>query len=43
LQCDAVSRVLVNDVTVCEGTGLVAGDCLAGLQTSTRVNAEFGV
>jgi len=43
LQCDAVSRVLVNDVTACEGTGLAAGDCLASLSTSTRVKAEFGV
>ena len=43
LQCDAVSRVLVNDVTACEGTGLAAGDCLANLATSTRVKAEFGV
>lgn len=43
LQCDAVSRVLVNDVTACEGEGLAAGDCLAGLTTSTRVKAEFGV
>lgn len=43
LQCDAVSRVLVNDVTACEGAGLAAGDCLASLSTSTRVEAEFGV
>lgn len=43
LQCDAVSRVLVNDVTACEGTGLPIGDCLEKLQTSTRVKAEFGV
>lgn len=42
LQCDAVSRVLVNDVTACEGTGLAAGDCLGGLTTSSRVTAEFG-
>ena len=43
LQCDAVSRVLVNDVTACEGDGIEAGDCLANLQTSTRTKAEFGV
>ena len=43
LQCDAVRRVLVNDVTACEGTGLAEGDCLANLATSTRVKAEFGV
>ena len=43
LQCDAVSRVLVNDVTACEGEGIAVGDCLAGLATSTRTKAEFGV
>ena len=43
LQCDGVSRVLVNDVTACEGERLAAGDCLAGLTTSTRAKVEFGV
>jgi hypothetical protein len=43
LQCDAVSRVLVNDVTACEGDGIAAGDCLANLTTSTRAKPEFGV
>lgn len=43
LDCDAVSRVLVNDVTACEGEGLAAGDCLANLKTSTRTKTEFGV
>lgn len=43
LQCDAVSRVLVNDVSACEGEGVAAGDCLASLTTSTRAKAEFGI
>lgn len=43
LQCDAVSRVLINDVTACEGTGLEGSSCFANLSTSTRVKAEFGV
>ncbi len=43
LRCDAVSRVLVNDVTACEGEGIAAGDCLANLTTSTRAKAEFGI
>lgn len=43
LQCEAVSRVLVNDVTACEGAGIASGDCLDWLATSTRTKAEFGV
>jgi hypothetical protein len=43
LQCDAVSRVLVNDVTACEGEELTPDDCLANLETSTRTKAAFGV
>jgi hypothetical protein len=43
LDCGAVSRVLVNDVTACTGAGLDAAACLAALATSSRVSAAFGV
>lgn len=43
LDCAAVSRVLVNDVTACTGVGLDAAACLAALATSSRVTPDFGV
>jgi hypothetical protein len=43
LQCDAVSRVLVNDVGACEGEGLAPDACLTGLATTTRTKTQFGV
>jgi hypothetical protein len=43
LACDSVSRVLINDVTACEGEGIDPGACLAGLKTTSRVTPEFGV
>lgn len=43
LQCDAVSRILVNDVGACEGEGLAPDACLARLATSTRTKTQFGV
>lgn len=43
LECQSVTRVLINDVTACEGEGLDPAACLAALSTSSRVTAEFGV
>lgn len=43
LDCQSVTRVLINDVTACDGDGLDAAACLAALSTSSRVPAEFGV
>jgi len=44
LGCDKVSRVLINDVVACEGTGLDPKACLAGLSTVSRLDGvEFGV
>jgi len=44
LGCDKVSRVLINDVVACEGTGLDPRICLAGLSTVSRLpGVEFGV
>jgi hypothetical protein len=44
LGCDKVSRVLINDVVACEGTGLDPKVCLAGLSTVSRLDGvEFGV
>jgi len=43
LDCADLGRVLVNDITACEGEGLESGSCLAGLSTSARADVEFGV
>jgi hypothetical protein len=43
LGCDKVSRVLINDVVACEGTGLDPKVCLGGLSTVSRLEGvEFG-
>ncbi|WEK06464.1 MAG: hypothetical protein P0Y65_09555 [Candidatus Devosia phytovorans] len=42
LDCDNVGRVLINDITACEGPDLVATACLAGLVTTTRSDIAFG-
>lgn len=43
LDCAKVGRVLINDITACEGEGLAAQDCLAGLETTARPDIAFGV
>lgn len=44
LGCDKVSRVLINDVVACEGTGLAPKVCLSVLSTVSRLDGvEFGV
>ena len=43
LQCDNLGRVLVNDVSACEGAISPASICLDALQTSTRLDITFGI
>jgi hypothetical protein len=43
LDCTGVSRVLVNDVSACEGDGLDPATCLSRLSTSTKTEASFGI
>ncbi|WP_332690617.1 hypothetical protein [Devosia sp.] len=43
LQCDGLGRLLVNDITVCEGAISPSTLCLDALQTSTRLDLDFGV
>lgn len=42
LNCDDVSRILVNDVTACDGSGLTAASCLSALAPTTRSKVAFG-
>ena len=39
--CSDVSRVLVNDVTACNGEGLTPALCLGALQTTSRIDVAF--
>lgn len=42
--CDTLSRVLINDITACDGEGLDPGACYAALSTVSRLGTvEFGV
>lgn len=43
LDCADLGRVLINDITACDGEGLDPGACLAGLTTSARADIAFGV
>jgi hypothetical protein len=43
IDCTAVSRVLVNDVTACVGKGIEPTACLADLRTSTATWTNFGI
>ncbi len=43
LACDDIGRVLVNDITACEGGELTPAACLAALVPSTRTTASFGI
>lgn len=43
LQCDGLGRLLVNDITACEGTISPPTICLDALETSTRLDVDFGV
>ena len=44
ISCDALTRVLINDITACEGEGLDPKVCYAALSTTSRLDkVEFGV
>ena len=43
LACDQLGRLLVNDVSACEGAITPATVCLDALKTSTRLDLVFGV
>ena len=41
-ECAKISRVLVNSVTECVGTGLDTAACASGLKTTTKAKIAFG-
>ncbi|MGYP000858389912 len=40
--CATIGRLLVNDVTRCEGEGLAPATCLGALATTSRAGTPFG-
>lgn len=42
VQCDAISRVLINDATACEGAGTAADACISSLRTTSKSGIQFG-
>lgn len=43
LQCDGLGRILVNDISACEGEIAPASLCLDALESSTRLDIAFGI
>lgn len=43
LDCTEVTRVLVNDVSACDGEGTTPAGCLAALRTTNRTSVAFGL
>ena len=43
LPCDGIGRVLINDISACEGTGLAPTACLDNLKTTTKPEITFGL
>jgi hypothetical protein len=43
LDCASLGRVLINDITVCDGTGVTPETCLDSLAVSSRTDIQFGV
>ncbi len=43
LPCTGIGRLLINDITACEGQAIAATACLAGLVTTSRPDITFGI
>ena len=43
LPCDGIGRVLINDISACEGLGLAPTACLDNLKATTRPSITFGL
>ena len=43
LGCPQLGRLLINDITACEGTDIAPTACLEGLITSSRPDISFGI
>lgn len=43
VDCASVGRVLINDVTACEGEGITPNACLDHLETRQKIDVTFGI
>ena len=43
LPCTGIGRVLINDISACEGTGLAPTACLDNLKTTSKPSITFGL
>ena len=43
LPCDQIGRLLINDITACEGADIAPTACLDGLVTTSRPDIIFGI
>jgi hypothetical protein len=43
LPCGGIGRVLINDISACEGAGLAPTACLDNLKTTTKPEITFGL
>ncbi len=43
LDCADIGRVLINDVSACEGEGVAPKACLEQLETTTTLDVMFGI
>ena len=43
LPCTGIGRMLINDISACEGAGLVPTACLDNLKTTTKPEITFGL
>ena len=41
--CADIARILINDVSECQGAGLSPKICMKNLKTANRTNIEFGL
>jgi hypothetical protein len=41
--CDNISRVLINQVTECQGNGIEASSCMLNLRPETKTSIVFGL
>ncbi|WP_321446510.1 hypothetical protein [uncultured Cohaesibacter sp.] len=43
VDCDALSEILINDVSDCQAEGMTASGCLAALRPSSRAKIKLGL
>ncbi|MGY6709394.1 MAG: hypothetical protein ACXIVF_13820 [Rhizobiaceae bacterium] len=42
MDCDAIGRILINDLAECSGTGIEAASCMSRLALDNKTSIQFG-